>query len=154
MTETEFAYHCIFFIFSFGIIYPPTEFVSIGLTINHIFASLLGSEEIEFVQYHLRRTCLTQIVHAFLPLVYISCYYLKFGILLEYNALDAPLTFLVWNAIVLFAVLAPAIASSLVFYWHRNDWENHPIVSNLRKYCNADKQWERIATDVNAEFRR
>lgn len=154
MSEAEFVYHCIFFMFSFGIVYPPTEFVSIGLTINHMFVSLLGSAEIEFVQYHLRRTCLTQIAHAFLPLFYIVIYYLKFGVLFQYDATDAPLTFLVWNSLVLLALLAPTIASGLVFYWQKNNWDNHPIVNNLRKYCNADKQWERIAADVNAEFRR
>lgn len=154
MSEAEFVYHCVFFIFSFGIVYPPTEFVSIGLTINHIFASFLASEEIEFVQYHLRRTCLTLIVHAFLPLLYISIYYLKFAVLLEYDAIDAPLTFIVWNSVVLFGILAPIIATGLVFYWQRNNWDHHPIIGNLRKYCNADKQWERVAADVNAEFRR
>lgn len=154
MSEAEFVYHCIFFIFSFGIVYPPAEFVSIGLTINHIFASILGSEDIEFVQYHLRRTCLTLIVHAFLPLIYICFYYLKFNVLLEYDAIDAPITFLVWNSLVAFALFAPTAASGLVFYWHQNDWDKHPIVNNLRKYCNADKQWERVAADVNAEFRR
>lgn len=154
MSEAEFAYHCIFFIFSFGIVYPPTEFVSIGLTINHIFGTILGSEDIEFVQYHLRRTCLNVIVHTFLPLFYILIYYLKFDTLLEYDAIDSPLTFIVWNTLVILAFVAPTIASGVVFYWNKNDWNNHPIVTNLQKYCNADKQWERVAADVNAEFRR
>lgn len=153
--ESEFVYHCLFFILSFGIVYPPTEFVSLGLTINHIFSSLLGSEEIEFVQYHLRRTCLTVLVHAFLPFIYVLIYYLKFdNDLFVHSITESPLAFVVWNPLALGALLAPPFAVALVFYWHQNNWNKHPIVENLRKYSNADRQWERVAADVNAELRR
>lgn len=153
MSETEFVYHLIFLLFSFCIIYPPTEFVSIGLTINHIFGTLLGAEDIEFVQYHLRRTCFTLIAHTFLPFLYITFYYLKFDDVIEYDA-NLFIQFMCWNSLVIFSLISPMIGIGCVYYWWRNDYERHPIVNNLRKYCNNDNNWERAAADVNAEFRR
>lgn len=49
------------------IIYPPTEFVSAGLTIKEIFSNWLGSENEFFVQYHIKRSVITLFVHSVLP---------------------------------------------------------------------------------------
>ena len=47
---------------------PPTEFVSAGLTVQNIFSNILGSEDIQFVEYHIKRTALTLIFHSLIPL--------------------------------------------------------------------------------------
>lgn len=153
MSDTEFVYHLIFLLFSFCVIYPPTEFVALGLTINNIFASFLGSEDIEFVQYHLRRTSLTVVAHTLLPIIYIECYYLKFDHILEYNT-EFYLKFLLWNSFVIFSFVLPIISIGIIWYWLKNDWECHPIVQNIKKYCNSGENWDRLAADINAEFRR
>lgn len=154
MSDTEIVYHLVFLLFSYCVIYPPTEFVSTGLTINQLFSHFLGSEDIEFVQYHIRRTCLTLITHSFLPFLYVLFYYLKFEYIFEYGIDNNVLKFAFWNAFVIFAFTVPAIALAIAYYWYRNEWTNHPMVKNIQKYCNSGDVWDRVAADVNAEFRR
>lgn len=52
---------------------PPTEFVSAGLTIQNIFSGILGSEEMNFIHYHIRRSTVTIVVHSLLPLGMNKC---------------------------------------------------------------------------------
>ena len=47
---------------------PPREFVSAGLTVQNILSSYLGSEDMDFVGYHLKRTTATLLLHSLLPL--------------------------------------------------------------------------------------
>ncbi|KAF3859685.1 hypothetical protein F7725_022084, partial [Dissostichus mawsoni] len=46
------------------------EFRSAGLTVQNLFSSWLGSEDVGFIQYHVRRTSITLLVHSALPLGY------------------------------------------------------------------------------------
>lgn len=151
MQETEFVFNLVFLLFSFCIIYPPKEFESIGLTINNIFSSILGSIDIEFIQYQLRRTCLTLVIHSFLPLIFLVFYYLKFDNLIEYDGRNL-LKFIVWNSFVIFAVVLPVISIALIYYWCKDDYFRHPLAADLRKY-NRDN-WLPAAVDINAEYRR
>lgn len=151
MQEAEFVFSLVFTLFSFGIIYPPTEFESIGLTINNVFGTFLGSIEIEFVQYHLRRTCLTLFVHTILPTLYLACYHLKFGHLIEYDVSFFP-TFILWNSFVIFSMVLPVISAGIIYYWCKDDYAMHPLTQNLRKYNRSN--WLQAAIDINAEYRR
>ena len=47
---------------------PPREFVSAGLTVQNILSGCLGSEDMDFVGYHLKRTTSTVLLHSLLPL--------------------------------------------------------------------------------------
>lgn len=47
---------------------PPREFVSAGLTVQNILSGYLGSEDMDFVGYHLKRTTSTLLLHSLLPL--------------------------------------------------------------------------------------
>ena len=47
---------------------PPREFVSAGFTVQNIMSSYLGSEDMDFVGYHLKRTTSTLLLHSLLPL--------------------------------------------------------------------------------------
>lgn len=153
MSDTEIVYHLVFILFSYCVIYPPTEFVSTGLTINHLFSHFLGSEDIEFVQYHLRRTCITLVAHALLPFIYVILYYVKFEYLFETNTQHV-WHFAAWNAFVIFALTVPIVSAVIAYLWSKDDWKQHPIAKNLQKYCNSGGNWDRVAADVNAEYRR
>lgn len=63
-----FFYSLCYFLISACIVYPPIEFVAAGLTIKDIFRDLLGCENEFFVQYHIRRSIITLIVHFMLPI--------------------------------------------------------------------------------------
>lgn len=151
MQEAEFIFSLVFALFAFGIIYPPTEFESIGLTINNVFATFMGSIDIEFVQYHLRRTCLTLFVHSILPTIYIVCYSFKFGELIEYNVEIFP-KFVLWNSFVIFALIMPFITAGIIYHWCKDEYANHPLAQNLKKYNREN--WLQAAIDINAEYRR
>ncbi|XP_031616651.1 E3 ubiquitin-protein ligase TM129 [Contarinia nasturtii] len=151
MQEAEFGFSILFFLFSFGIIYPPQEFESVGLTINNVFSSYLGSSDIEFIQYHLRRTCLTLLIHSILPTLYVVCYYLKFGDIIEYNAEVFPI-FVLWNFLIFFLMILPVISATVIYYWCKDNYANHPLAQNLQKY--SRENWIQAARDINAENRR
>lgn len=151
MQEGEFVLSLFFTLFAFGIFYPPTEFESIGLTINNVFSTFLGSDEIEFIQYHLRRTCLTQFIHSILPAFYIVCFYFKFGKFIEYDVRIFS-KFIFWNIFVVFAFTLPIISTAFIYYWCKDNYAKHPLVQNLQKY-NRDN-WQQAASDINAECRR
>ena len=64
----DFIYSVIYVILALCLIAPPVEFVSIGLTIQNLFSSFLGSEEMNFIFYHIKRTTCTYIFHSIIPL--------------------------------------------------------------------------------------
>lgn len=86
-----------------------------------------------------------------LPLLYIVCYYLKFGNLIEYDV-QFYAKFIFWNSFVIFAIVVPVISSSLIYFWYKDEWTNHPMVQNLKKY--SRDSWHRAAKDINAEYIR
>ncbi|KAG7281838.1 hypothetical protein CRUP_030348 [Coryphaenoides rupestris] len=57
-------------VFAFCFVFTPNEFRSAGLTVQNMFSSWLGSEDVSFVQYHVKRTSITLIIHSSLPLGY------------------------------------------------------------------------------------
>ncbi|XP_031763424.2 E3 ubiquitin-protein ligase TM129 isoform X2 [Galleria mellonella] len=54
-------------LFSICVIYPPTEFVSAGFTIAQLFENYLGSENTNFIGYHMKRITITALIHSTLP---------------------------------------------------------------------------------------
>lgn len=67
----EVIFTLFYLILSVCIIYPPVEFVSAGFTIPSVFSRILGSEDENFVSYHIKRTIVTLGVYSLLPLGYI-----------------------------------------------------------------------------------
>lgn len=61
-------YTLLYAFFSVCVVAPPSELVSAGLTVQNLFSSYLGSQELHFVLYHMRRTSVTLIVHSLIPL--------------------------------------------------------------------------------------
>ena len=68
MASTETIFSLVYFLFGLALIAPPTEFISAGLTVQGLLADYLGSEDLHFILYHIRRTTATAIFHSFLPL--------------------------------------------------------------------------------------
>lgn len=69
--SSEIAYTLLYTLLTICIIYPPIEFVSAGLTIPIIFSKILGSEEEQFVRYHIKRSALTLLIYSLLPFGYV-----------------------------------------------------------------------------------
>ncbi|GLV34250.1 uncharacterized protein CBL_00181 [Carabus blaptoides fortunei] len=123
---------------SVGIVYPPVEFISAGLTIPTLFASKLCSENEKFIQYHMQRTVLTLCIHSALPFLYtlLMTTFYNFEELLIYITL-----------------IAPSYVLYQIYYWSQNDWLTHPIALNLTNVCNPDTGPD-IISYINAEYRR
>ena len=58
----------IYIVMALCLIAPPSEFISVGLTIQNIFSAFLGSEEMNFSLYHIKRTTCIVLFHSSLPL--------------------------------------------------------------------------------------
>ena len=103
-----------------------------------------------FVQYHINRSCLTLLVHSIIPLVYFLIYYLYFN---NMNFGQHLILRYFWMCLVTTAVVLPFAVMSLIYYYKRNNWENHPIPKILKKYCNlTDQSWTVVAAGINNEY--
>ena len=56
----------VYWMFGLIVLFPPSEAAAAGLTIDTLLDQWLGSESITFIQYHMRRTAVTCIVHTLL----------------------------------------------------------------------------------------
>ena len=68
MDSPEVTFTLTYIVFAFCFVFTPSEFRSAGFTVQNLFSGWLGSEDIGFVQYHVRRTSVTLLVHSTLPL--------------------------------------------------------------------------------------
>lgn len=68
MASEELVFTLAYIVVAVCFIHPPTEFVSAGLTIQNLLGSFLGSEDLNFVYHHIKRTTVTVIIHSLLPL--------------------------------------------------------------------------------------
>lgn len=146
-----FFYTVFYLLMSGCIAYPPTEFVSAGLTIKDISAGWLGSENESFILYHIRRSIVTLFVHSMLPFGYV------FGLILLGHVDTAKLILgndNVWLSLLICAVLVPLYVLCKIVEWSANNWSKHPIARTLAVYCNNNRSWIRVAYDINAEYRR
>lgn len=66
MAAEVWCYSLLYWLFALIVLYPPDEVVSAGLTIEALLGSWLGSQLSGFIQYHVRRTAATLIVHSLL----------------------------------------------------------------------------------------
>ncbi len=73
-SQRELVFSLGYFIVAICLIVPPREFVSLGLTVQNLFSSYLGMEDLHFVSFHLKRTAVTVLFHSLLPLgEYTAC---------------------------------------------------------------------------------
>lgn len=60
-----------------------------------------------------------------------------------------------WVFLLTTAAILPFAVMSLIYYYKRDNWKNHPITKILKKYCNSpDQSWLVVAADINNEYRR
>ncbi|KAM3958220.1 E3 ubiquitin-protein ligase TM129 [Aphomia sociella] len=130
-----------YLLFSICVVYPPTEFVSAGFTIAQLFENYLGSENVNFIGYHMKRITITALIHSTLPLGYVFC--------LWCGGERGP-----W---MLASAAATAIVPLLMCYkilcWWEYDRSKHPAVKPLLHYVTPGQDWRVVATNLNIEFR-
>lgn len=68
MESPELTFSLTYFVVSLCFVLTPNEFRSAGLTVQNLFSPWLGSEDQGFIQYHVRRSSITVLVHSALPL--------------------------------------------------------------------------------------
>jgi E3 ubiquitin-protein ligase TM129 len=131
-----------YILFCICVIYPPTEFVSAGFTIPLVFDNFLGSENMNFIGFHMRRITITALIHSGLPLGYIFCLWCG-G---------------VRNPWMLAGFAATAIVLLLMCYralcWWEPDRSTHPAVRPLINYVTPGSDWRVVAARLNIEFRK
>lgn len=156
--ESAIVFSIFYALLCFCIVYPSTEFVSAGLTVDHVFSSTLGSEAIGFVQHHIRRTSLNLMVHSLLPVMYIRVYFMQFeqdGDGASEHDPYSPLA-LAWKTFIVATILLPGLVAAAIYYWSRKGWENHPMAKRLGKFCDGERlrDWKAVAASINDEYRR
>ncbi|CAH0554619.1 unnamed protein product [Brassicogethes aeneus] len=140
-----------YFIISAGLIYPPAEFVAVGLTIENLFSKFLGNPLENILQYHLKRSILSLFVYSMLPLVYIlMILYLNY---VEFSFLFSD-TSLIIKCFTTTAIVLPMFAMYQIYNWVSNNYKSHPTVQNLSKFASESENWETLASEINTEYRR
>ncbi|XP_026213972.1 E3 ubiquitin-protein ligase TM129 [Anabas testudineus] len=152
MESPELSFTLAYVVLSLCFVFTPNEFRSAGLTVQNLFSSWLGSEDVGFIQYHVRRTRITVLVHSALPLGYymgmcIAAPEKNLGYI--HQVTDG------WRAFFLFALCLHLFSWMLVIYWSRSHWRNHPISRSLQAHVYPPhSNWGSVAASVNDEFRR
>ena len=68
MASSELIFTVSYVLVGMCLVIPPTEFVSAGLTVQNLLSNFLGSEHLNFLHYHMKRTAATLIIHSCIPL--------------------------------------------------------------------------------------
>lgn len=130
-----------YLLFALCIVYPPTEFVSAGFTISQLFEKFLGSEENNFIKYHMRRITITVLIHASLPLGYVVTLWCC-GERGEWM-----LFFFISTCII------PFIALYKIICWWEYSQLKHPVIKALFPYVTPERDWRIFAADFNMDYR-
>ncbi|XP_050362792.1 E3 ubiquitin-protein ligase TM129 [Nymphalis io] len=129
-----------YILFSICVIHPPTEFVSAGFTITHLFDNWLGSENTNFVRYHMRRTTITILIHSSLPAGYIATLWCG-GVRGEWMQSAAAAVLII-----------PLLVGLKVVGWWQFDRSKHPVVKALLPYVQPGNDWRAVASNLNVEY--
>ncbi|KAF5397271.1 Transmembrane protein [Paragonimus heterotremus] len=165
-TPLEVLYTLLFCLFVFCTVYPPLEFVAAGVTLENIFGPLLGSENLFFFEYHIRRTTMLRVVWSF----YILLCYFMMRCLSETVVLASPNVhppFTLWDIVLWIGIAcATCICSHTYLVWYAGGkWSGHPTIISLRKLANStfennrtensfEERWHSFVSNINAECRR
>ncbi|XP_056146178.1 E3 ubiquitin-protein ligase TM129 isoform X2 [Lampris incognitus] len=152
MESPEVTFTLAYIGFACCFVFTPNEFRSAGLTVQNLFSSYLGSEAVGFIRYHTRRTSITVVIHAALPLGYYSgmCIAAPEKKLAYINQVSDS-----WRAFLLLSVCLQLASWVLVIYWSCRRWANHPISRALQAHAVPPQSgWGAVAVSINTEFRR
>ncbi|MFT7797451.1 E3 ubiquitin-protein ligase TM129 [Arapaima gigas] len=148
MDSPEVTFTLAYVVFVFCFVFTPNEFQSAGVTVQNIFSAWLGSEDLTFVEYHIKRTTVTLLVHSALPLGYYA------GL-----CIAAPEKYLGtagtgWHLYLAVSVALPLLSSLLTLHWSRSGWAKHPIARKLASHALPQSSWRAVASSIDTEFRR
>eukprot|EP00064_Thunnus_orientalis_P010434 superscaffoldBa00001422_g10460 len=152
MESPELTFTLAYIVFSLCFVFTPNEFRSAGLTVQNVFSSWLGSEDAGFIQYHVRRTSVTLLLHSALPLGYymgmcIAAPEKHLGYIHQVS--DS------WRAFLLLSLSLQLASWTLIIYWSRYHWHNHPVSRVLQAHVQPPhSSWGSVASNINTEFRR
>ncbi|XP_026886569.1 E3 ubiquitin-protein ligase TM129 [Electrophorus electricus] len=147
--DTTFTFAYVVFVIC--VLFTPNEFRSAGLTVQNIFSEWLGSEDIGFIQYHIKRTTLTFLLHCSLPLgYYIGMCFAEPEESLIYIHLASP----GWQLYFVLSMAFQLLGAAIAFYWSTREWANHPISKTLSTFALPQSSWRAVASSINTEFRR
>eukprot|EP00092_Neocalanus_flemingeri_P031314 GFUD01034010.1.p1 GENE.GFUD01034010.1~~GFUD01034010.1.p1 ORF type:complete len:413 (-),score=79.34 GFUD01034010.1:82-1263(-) len=144
-------------VFCTGFIYQSKEFSGAGLS-PEIFLSYndwIGSEELRFFNYHMKRTAGSMVLHSLLPAGYFLGYS-YFTSIIDGNHSNMSDFWAHWPVfwnVLLVSIMMPLIATTTVWLWSLNGWERHPFIAKLKLYA-SNNTWRQVAADVETEFRR
>lgn len=145
-------------LFCTGFVYQSKEFSGAGITPENFLSCCdwIGSEDIRFVHYHLKRTAGTILIHSFLPLGYLLGYsYFTSVIDGNHGSMTEFWNHwpIFWNTLLL-SVLLPVSVASLIWFWSLDGWRRHPFVKKLQIYTTNNSTWRDVSADIETEFRR
>lgn len=157
MATSSAIFSIFYFIFCLGFVYQSREFYSAGISPEAILSynDWIGSEEVRFFSYNMKRTAGTLVLQSLLPLGYVATYsYMTVVMDKMYPSIAE-----FWNIypfiynLTVVSVLLPMLTMSLSWFWSLNNWSNHPMVSKLKLYA-RDGNWRQVGADIETEFRR
>ncbi|XP_063313736.1 E3 ubiquitin-protein ligase TM129 [Pelobates fuscus] len=151
MESPEVTFTLAYLVFAVCFVFTPNEFQSMGLTVQNLLSGWLGSEDMFFIHYHIRRSTATMLAHCFIPLGYYIGMCKAAPERELYNLYTASASV---KVLAFFAIIVPTIASILAFYWSRKLWSHHPIAKTLAHYSLPQSSWRAVASSINTEFRR
>ncbi|KAG2465615.1 TM129 ligase, partial [Polypterus senegalus] len=151
MESPEVTFTLAYVVFAVCFVFPPNEFRSAGVTVQNLLSGWLGSEDVAFVHYHIKRTCATLLVHSLLPLgYYVGMCFASPEQKLYYVHLASD----GWQLYFSLAFALPLVCVILVYYWSLRKWSCHPIARTLASHALPQSGWRAVASSVNTEFRR
>lgn len=162
-TEAEIFFNFMFALLTYVFVYPPQEFVAIGLSVEQLATKfhILPAQQLSFVEYHMRRTTITVLLHACLPAVYVTLYNNQFAGDQHFTYGRAALLAQLWTTVEYGTWLLVVATIALTTFWIRH--ARHPLISELRKYANVpdngtvdrnDQTWVSVASSIDDEYRR
>lgn len=151
MMDPEACFTLAYAAFSLCFVLTPSEVRSAGLTVQHLFSGWLGSEDLRFIQHHIRRSTLTLLLHCCLPLGYYvgMCFASP-----EQNLLYVHQATVGWQLYFSVSLAVLLVSCVLALHWSRRGWENHPICRALSAHAQPQSSWRAVASSINIEFRR
>ncbi|XP_072042259.1 E3 ubiquitin-protein ligase TM129-like [Amphiura filiformis] len=148
MASEEFIYSLAYLLIAVCVVVPPTEFRSAGLTVQNLLSTWLGSEDVYFIHYHIKRTTATVVVHSLLPIGY----YIGLSFVAPDLNLQTPWEAnSLWQLYLLASTIYLICASALAVYWKSHKWSCHRIARTLSYHGTS---WRAVAAAIDIEFRR
>ncbi|XP_052862225.1 transmembrane protein 129 [Anopheles cruzii] len=147
------VYTIVYLVLCFFVIFPTTEIESIGFTVDNLCSRYFADN---FLQHNMKLTTLKMLIHFTMPLTYVG----YMTLMSWFNPEDFDPEVPVWVMFARCGVLAGFAILALLdvgtaLYWSWNDWDNHPVVKQLRQFTTATMpNWRAVATNINDEYRR